>query len=207
MEIAFVRHAEAAEDARGRCYGTLDVGLSTRGRVQASRLGDLFAADAVGRVLSSPRVRARTTAEAIATPHRLRVEVDERLCELDFGELEGASYDEIAATQPDLYERWMTDPTTVVFPGGEGYEDLRRRSVAALGDLLSAPGPTSLVVVVTHGGVIRAALADLLELPRERVFRIAVDSGSVTRVRWVEGEPIVLGVNHVLGEDAVGAVG
>jgi hypothetical protein len=50
-------------------------------------------------------------------------------------------------------------------------------------------------------------LADLLELPRERVFRIAVDSGSVTRVRWVEGEPIVLGVNHVLGEDAVGAVG
>jgi broad specificity phosphatase PhoE len=205
VEIVLVRHAEAAEDARGRCYGSLDVGLSERGGLQAARLGEAFAAEAVGRVLSSPRVRARATAEAIALPHRLPVEVDERLSELDFGELEGATYDEIAATRPGLYRRWMTDPTAVVFPGGEGYEDLRRRAAAALGDILSTPVAT-LLVVVTHGGVVRAVLAELLRLPRERIFRIAVAPASVTRVRWVEGEPVVLGVNHVLGEDAVGAV-
>jgi alpha-ribazole phosphatase/probable phosphoglycerate mutase len=206
VQIAFVRHAEASEDVRGRCYGSLDVGLSARGRLQASRLGDALAAEPVRRVLSSARVRARLTAEALAEPHGLPVELDERLCELDFGILEGAAYDEIAATRPDLYARWMTDPTAVVFPGGEGYEDLRRRATAALDDILSASVPTSLVVVVTHGGVIRALLADVLRLPRQHVFRIAVDPCSVTRVGWLEGEPTVLGVNHVLGEGLGGAV-
>src|SRR5262249_8091820 len=138
--------------------------------------------------------------------HRLAVQVDERLCELDFGELEGATYDEIAATRPDLYARWMTDPTAVVFPGGEGYPDLHRRVRAVLEELRSADGAEASVVVVTHGGVVRAALAPVLDLPRDRIFRIAVEPASVTLVRWVDGEPIVFGVNHRPGEEAVGDV-
>jgi broad specificity phosphatase PhoE len=157
-------------------------------------------------VLSSPRLRSQATAEAIATPHRVAVEVDDRLCELDFGELEGVAYDDIAGARPDLYAQWMSDPTAVQFPGGESYGDLHRRVEAVLEELHPKPSSPSPVVVVTHGGVIRAALSALLDLPRERIFRLAVAPASITRVRWVEGEPIVLGVNHVLGEDGVGAV-
>jgi broad specificity phosphatase PhoE len=206
VEIAFVRHAEAAEDVRGRCYGSLDVGLSARGSAQAAELAEAFSRRPVGRVLSSPRIRARATAAAVADRHGLPVEVDERLSELDFGELEGAPYDRIAAERPALYARWMTEPAAVVFPGGEGYVDLERRVGSALEALLSAAGAPSLMVVVTHGGVVRAALAAVLGLPRERIFRLAIEPASVTRVQWVDGTPIVLGLNHRLGEDAVGTV-
>jgi len=108
MRLALVRHAEAAEDARGLCYGRLDVGLSQRGRVQCASLAEAFRHETIDAVLASPAVRARETGVAIATPHRLGVDVVEPLRELDFGELEGRSYEEIAESDPELYERWMT---------------------------------------------------------------------------------------------------
>ena len=52
------------------------------------------------------------------------------------------------------------------------------------------------VVVVTHGGVIRAVLRSVLGFPAEHLFRIAVDPASVTTVEWVEGEPIIRGLNR-----------
>jgi alpha-ribazole phosphatase len=194
MRLSLVRHAETAEDVRGRCYGRLDVSLSAAGRTQCSALAESFRHESVGAVVASPAVRARETAAAIAAPHGLGVEVVDSLRELDFGALEGRSYDEIAETDPELFERWMTAPTTVHFPGGESYAELEARAsewIAAL-----AGRRSRLVVVVTHGGVIRAVLRSVLGFPPEHVFRLAVDPGSVTTIEWVDGEPIVRELNR-----------
>ena len=145
--------------------------------------------------MTSPALRARETAEAIAAPHGLDVEVVESLRELDFGELEGRAYDEIAATDPELYERWMTAPTSVQFPGGESFADLQERVDAGIDELVQGHRD-ELVVVATHGGVVRAVLRSVLELPAERIFRIAVEPASVTTLDWVDGEPIVRAVNQ-----------
>ena len=194
MRLVLVRHAAVEESARGRCYGTLDVGLSPIGRAQSASLARVLAIDPVARVVSSPRVRAVETAVAVAEPHGLDVEVDYALRELDFGELEGRTYDEIAASLPELYAEWMTTPTTVRFPGGECYADLEARALGAVSALRSAcDGQT--VVAVTHGGVVRAVVADVLGLPPERIFRIAVEPASVTVVEWLGDEPVVQRVN------------
>ena len=192
MRLALVRHAEAAAEARGRCYGTLDVGLSDEGRAQSLTLAEAFRRVPVTEVVSSPAARARETAAAVAAPHRLEVEILEPLRELDFGELEGRAYDEIAVSDPELYEQWMSAPTTVRFPGGEAYADLEARANKAVARLVERQG---LVVAVTHGGVVRAVLRRILELPPERIFRLAIDPASVTTVEWVDGEPIVRAVN------------
>jgi alpha-ribazole phosphatase len=194
MRLVLVRHAETEESARGRCYGSLDVGLSPRGRAQCESLGRMLATEPVAAVVSSPRLRARQTSEAIAAPHGLAVRVDHDLGELDFGDLEGRTYDEIAATQPELYARWMSEPTRVRFPGGESYADLRARSLGTVTRLRDElDGRT--VVATTHGGVIRAVVADVLTLPDERIFRIAVDPGSVSIVEWVGGDPVIHAIN------------
>ena len=70
-------------------------------------------------VVSSPRRRAVDTATPIARRHDLEVEIVPDLRELDFGELEGRTYDEIADSLPELYATWMAHPTRVRFPGGE----------------------------------------------------------------------------------------
>lgn len=195
MRLALVRHAEAAEDARGLCYGRLDVGLSQRGRVQCASLAEAFRHETIDAVVASPARRARETAAAIATPHRLGVEVVEPLRELDFGALEGRSYDEIAESDPELYERWMTAPTTVRFPGGESYADLEARVAAGVAEIVEHARDRH-VVAVTHGGVIRAALRAVLGFPAERIFRLSIDPASITMLEWVDGEPIVHGLNR-----------
>ena len=194
MRLVLVRHAEAEESALGRCYGRLNVGLSPLGRAQCAALETSLAAEPVAAVVSSPRVRALETAGAIARPHGLDVVVDEGLRELDFGELEGRTYDEIAETLPDLYAAWMTTPTEVRFPGGESYADLKARALVAVERLRSSHDGEA-VVAVTHGGVVRAVVSDALGMPAERIFRLAVDPASTTVVEWLDGEPLVRCLN------------
>jgi alpha-ribazole phosphatase/probable phosphoglycerate mutase len=188
MRLVLVRHAEAEESARGRCYGSLDVGLSSAGRAQCARLARALADEHLAAVVSSPRTRALETAQAIAEPHALEVRVDPGLRELDFGELEGRTYDEIAEAMPGLYEAWMTTPTQVRFPGGEGYADLERRARGAV-ERVRTQHLDGTVVVVTHGGIVRAVLADVLGMPDDRIFRIAVEPASLAIVEWVEDLP------------------
>ena len=118
----------------------------------------------------------------------------DQLRELDFGELEGRTYEEIAASRPELYEQWMTEPTTVCFPGGEEYADLHARAADAVAHL-RATYDGRVVVAATHGGVVRAVLAEALGMPHARIFRFAVDTASITRVEWCEGVAVVRSVN------------
>jgi len=194
MRLVLVRHAEAEESARGRCYGSLDVGLSARGRSQCAALADGLASEHVALVVSSSRIRALETARAIAERHGLDVRADPALQELDFGELEGRTYDEIAASLPDLYAEWMTSPTRVRFPGGECYADLARRARRAV-EALRGELSGRTVVVVTHGGIVRSVLADALGIPDDRIFRFAVDPASLSIVDWVDDVPIVTALN------------
>ena len=66
--------------------------------------------------------------------------VDDRLRELDFGQFEGRTYEEIEREHPEFFRSWMETPTLVRFPGGESYAELRERVSAALDDIV---GPTT----------------------------------------------------------------
>jgi alpha-ribazole phosphatase len=197
MRLVLVRHATVEDSALGRCYGTLDVALSAAGRSEAAALAATLSSERIQAVVSSPRARSVETAKAIAHAHGLEVQQEPRLCELDFGELEGRTYDELAASMPELYAEWMSTPTTVQFPGGESYADLHARALAAVEAIREAhDGET--VVAVTHGGVVRAVLREVLGVPAARIFRIAVDPASVSIVEWLGGDPVVLAVNRRL---------
>jgi alpha-ribazole phosphatase len=186
--LILVRHTEPQEDARGRCYGTLDIGLSTAGGEHARELAARLARVDYDAVYSSPRLRARETADSIAAARGLELVIDDGLRELDFGALEGRTYDEIAASEPELYQAWMQTPTQVRFPGGESFADLKARAIVALDRIR---GAHETAVVVTHGGVLRAGVAAWLSMPDEAIFRLDQRYGGVTIVDWVEGAPLV----------------
>ncbi len=190
--LVLLRHAEPAEAARGRCYGRLDVELSDTGRRHAERLAAELAPLRVDAVYASPRRRALDTALPIAARLGLEPVVDERLRELDFGELEGRLFEEIERERPGLYRAWMETPTGVRFPGGESFDDLRRRAVAACEEIRRRH---TAALVVTHGGVVRAALAAWLGMPAETIFRLDQSYGGVTVVDWIEETPVVRLVN------------
>jgi alpha-ribazole phosphatase len=198
--LVLVRHAEPQEDARGRCYGRLDVGLSPGGLRDAERLAGELAGTSYDAVYASPRLRAVATAEPVAAAKGLEVVVDADLRELDFGDFEGRRYEEIEQSEPELFRRWMETPTEVRFPNGEAYADLRERAVRVLDGVRARH---ACAVVVTHGGVIRAGVATWLRMPDDAIFRVDLGYCGVTVVDWLDGVPLVRRVNG--GSDSVPA--
>jgi alpha-ribazole phosphatase len=177
MEIVLIRHTRPAVD-EGVCYGASDLGVCADFETQAQavrlRLGDIAGAA----LSSSPLARCRKLAEALGTPR-----YDERLKELDFGEWELLPWSRIGRAAVD---RWRADVDGFAPPGGESYAALHRRASAFL-DEACAEGFERLLVV-THGGVIRALLARMLGIPLMESLALRVDFGSLTRVALRDGK-------------------
>jgi alpha-ribazole phosphatase/probable phosphoglycerate mutase len=191
--VWLIRHGEPA-GVRGRCYGKLDIGLSAAGRAQIERTAEYLRAEPLAAIYASPRRRTMESARILAGSHDCACHEDAGLCEIDFGDFEGLTYDEIAARYPAIYRRWMKSPTKVQFPNGESFAAMRVRVLLAFQAIcLRHAGKT--MAIVTHGGVIRIVLAWALEMPDRCLFRLAQDYAAMNLLVWVEGVPIVEKMN------------
>ncbi len=188
--VWLIRHAEPDASVQGRCYGSLDTSLSSAGREQAARLAERLTAEPFSAIYSSPRRRAIETAQAIG---RDIIMVPE-FRELDFGDFEGRTYDDIAATHPDLYRQWMETPTEVNFPNGESFVQMQTRVLHSYRALLAQHGGET-IGIVAHGGVARIILADALGLPNQNLFRIAQRYAALNLIRYLGKFPSVELVN------------
>jgi broad specificity phosphatase PhoE len=135
LTLILTRHGEAAP-ADIMLGGQLDVMLTPNGRHEAEALARRLTGVRIDRIVSSPMLRALETAQAVATGRP--VEVDERLRELDYGQWEGLTYEEIEARDPALRARWDHDPGSTHSPSGESGEDVAARALSFLVELLEA---------------------------------------------------------------------
>jgi alpha-ribazole phosphatase len=192
--LLLVRHGEPAAHAAGRCYGKLDVALAAAGVAQMEAVAAALAPARLDAVYASPRVRAVESAAIVARARGLAVDRDPRLAEIDFGALEGLPYDEAARRYPDVYRAWMERPTEVTFPGGESFAVMRERVEAALVELRGRHrGQT--IALVSHGGVVRIALAGALGMRDADVFRIEQSYAGVSGIDYYGDTPLVRVVN------------
>lgn len=190
--LVLCRHAET--DARGRVCGSLDAELSETGRGQAALLARTLEREPVAAVYASPLRRALETAWPVAAAHGLEPVAVDGLREVDFGELEGLTFAEAEAAAPEVYAAWMRDPATVVFPSGGSFADVAARAAAAIDGIRAGNGGET-VVVVAHGGPLRAILAACLGLPGGAAFRLDQRPCAVNVVDWHGDEPLVRVLN------------
>jgi alpha-ribazole phosphatase len=188
MRLLLVRHGETGDQYAGRYIGATDLPLSVKGREQARRLASLLPAG-VGRCLCSPMLRARQTAEIALAGQGCRLEVVDLLREIDFGRWEGLTFAEIVAQDPGLVDDWQRDPLAFQFPGGEETRSFWQRVQQAL--TMIAALPEDEVLVICHGGVIRAMICLLLGLPFDRYLHFAIRPAALT-VLDVDGQRGVL---------------
>jgi alpha-ribazole phosphatase len=187
--VWLIRHA-LVDGADGRCYGKQDVPLSPDGIRQAQDLGRRLASESISHIYSSDLSRSVQTARILAEPHRLQVQCLPELREIDFGDLEGLTFEEIEKCFPEVFQMWMTKPTEIEFPNGESFAHMRRRVLDGFDSLLSRH-LQQCIAVVSHAGVIRLVLASALGMPDDRMFRIAQNHCSLNRIRYYGGTPIL----------------
>jgi alpha-ribazole phosphatase/probable phosphoglycerate mutase len=182
--IVLVRHAHS--EMAGRFCGESDPPLSEQGRLQLARLAEVPAGYPLTHIFSSDLRRAQETASAIATKQGMVIELLSALREMRFGEWEGLSWDQVSARDAAYAARWMAEYPQLPAPGGEPFNDFRLRVRGALAEV-AARSAGGCAAVVTHSGVIRTFLLDVLGLPESELAGLACEYASCLELRLQGG--------------------
>jgi len=208
--IILVRHGETEWNSAFRFQGRTDVPLAESGLAQADLLALRLAGARLDKVYTSPLARARQTASAIARMNESVKEVTavDELSEMSFGGWEGLRLSEIRELHPDLFSSWSKDPSATAPPGGECFSDLIARVSRALEGILSGEGDK--LIVVCHGGTIRAILSILIGIPPAVAWKFRTDNCSITAVDLAPDRTTLRYVNDTLhirvGRDYAGSL-
>ncbi len=194
MILYCIRHGESSYNAQGRIQGQSDVPLSETGRRQGQALAAALADLPIEAIYASPLRRAMQTAQPIADPLKLEVLTDPRLMEVHAGVFQDQLRTDLETLYPEEIARWRSGDPDFVIPGGESRRDLMRRGLAAFEAI--GRGGHAQAVVVTHGGLLAAALKALLEIPAQR-HPFVLHNGSISQIELTDGQVRLLSVNQV----------
>lgn len=182
ITICLLRHGETAYNAEGNKYcGRTDIPLTDKGIEQARRMNNLLQDYDFDQIFCSPLLRARTTAE-IASGTPTKVQTDNRLIEVDFGQWEGKRSEDFIAEDPDSWTNWLADPTQFRAGNtGERGDEIIARLDSFYTELLEKfDGQT--ILVVGHNGINRFFMAKQLGMPLKNYRRLVQENSALTLV-------------------------
>ena len=175
--ILLARHGECRRNVEGLFRGRVDFPLNERGLRQAAELGSALRPYSPEAVMTSPLLRAKDTARAIAGACSIRVEEDEGFNNISLGIWEGQPKTEIAERYPGQWKIWLENPERLAVEGAESLDDVLRRSMAAL-DRGVAKYRGKTFAAVTHRTVIKPLLAGCLGIASPYFWKVHMDTGS-----------------------------
>jgi broad specificity phosphatase PhoE len=186
--ILLARHGESDWNRDVRWQGHADRPLTERGLEQARALAERLDPFPLAAIYASDLARARDTAQAVAGRRGLPVVARADLREVDVGSWSGFSREELEASDPEGIRRWLDGGHG--WQGGESYEDMAERVVAAVVEIAHAHRGEH-VLIVCHGGCVRAVHAHALGItihahrttapvePNARLSAVVVDDGAI----------------------------
>ncbi|MBM3925259.1 MAG: histidine phosphatase family protein [SAR202 cluster bacterium] len=173
------RHGETSWNAEGRLQGHQDVTINDRGRRQAERLGDRFSNIKFDAAYTSDLIRCVETATLALKGTNAAVIKSPLLREQGFGYWEGLSYEQIEVREPKLYAEMMKSYESFTPPGGESFGYVGKR-VRVFAEEAKARRIRGNILVVGHGGSLRALIMVLLDMPLMNGWRMKLDSCGLT---------------------------
>jgi len=177
-EIILARHGETEWNVAEVFRGQIDIDLNETGVKQAELLSGYLSTSAIAAVYSSPLKRALKTAEIIAQPHKLEVDVEPDLIDFNFGKWQGLSHQEAKEKYRDLYATWITHPEQVRMPDGEALEDVSKRVIRVRNKVIENHRGT--VVIVGHRVVNKVMICTLLGLDNSHFWKIRQDTCGIS---------------------------
>jgi broad specificity phosphatase PhoE len=193
--IILVRHGQTEWNRIERFRGRADVPLNETGLAQAEatslRIHGEWQPSAV---YSSPLSRAVRTAEAIAKHFDLPVQIHPGLADIDYGEWQGLTPDEVRDRWPAALHVWYHQPDDAIIPGGETLAQLRSRGMSTVNEL-SARHAEQTIVLVGHTVINRIILLGVLGLDNERFWHIKQDTCAINVFEAEKGDFVLVSLN------------
>ncbi len=199
MRLVLVRHGETEWNRQRRVQGLSNLALNETGKKQAEALARALSKEKVDAIYSSPLRRAQETARAISRFHRVDVEILDGLKELDVGEVDGMTYEDMKVHHGEFFARWMTDFTSVRLPGGGFIPELRDQCCTAIRDIVKNERQRDrddrTVVVVTHFFPIMCIICDCMGLDLSHCRRLRVDLASISVLDFEADRTVLVSLN------------
>ena len=189
-----VRHAAHDWLGRGLAGRLRGVSLNAQGWLQAESLVDRLQGRDIAAIYSSPQPRAQETVAPLAGRRKLPIRLLEAFDEVDFGEWTGREFDWLARQDGERWRQWCLHRSRAQPPGGEPFEQVRRRAVAALHEL-GLRYPDGAVLIASHGDVIKAVIATSLQMSLDDLECFDIEPASVSVLQLGAGWQKVKMVN------------
>jgi len=187
--LILARHGETAWNVEKIYRGRSDVGLDEVGIKQAELLGISLSHYGLEAIYSSPLKRALDTAKIIDHYQKIDTQIAEGLVDFDYGEWQCLPEREVERLYPALLNEWRNNPHKVRMPGGESLEDVQKRAIEVISDVL--PNHQGSVVLVSHRVVNKVLICSLLGLDNSHFWNIKQDVGGITIFNYVDGRFIL----------------
>jgi phosphoserine phosphatase len=173
--IVLVRHGHVEGIEPPRFRGRADLPLTFHGFQQAERARDLLGCALRPSVAyASPLARCITTAEVIVQPEPVRLTPMPSFVDMDYGDWQGRTYEEVQQSDPERFAQWFQAPHLAVIPGGETLPGVAAR-VAETMRTIAARHRGETVLLVGHDSVNRVLLLLALDLPLSRYWHLRQD--------------------------------
>jgi broad specificity phosphatase PhoE len=185
--IFVVRHGETDGNQKKIYRGRWDLPLNQNGMAQVRKAGEALKPVHLDAIFTSPLLRTRQTAEAVAARQDVEPEEDESLIDIDYGDWTRLPDAEVAEKFPDLYRQWRQSPETVLFPGGEGLPSVRARVEPVL-KKLAEQHPDQAIALASHRVPIKLLLCAALGLPDSAFWQIQIDPASISALDYHDGK-------------------
>ena len=186
-EILLIRHGETDWNVEKRLQGHTDIDLNREGVRQVAALGRALLDEPLDAIFSSDLKRAWATAQGIAIPRGMNVQLNKGLRERCFGAFEGMLHPEIHARYPEGYAAWKRRDIDARYPPGEFHAETLRefsaRAIAAITSLAETSGHKK-IAIVTHGGVLDSVYRHARNMGYEHPRDFDVLNASINRVSW-----------------------
>ena len=194
--ILLVRHGHVEGISPARFRGHADLALTSEGRRQAEATAQRIQATWRPAAIYSSRLsRCLATGATIGKPFDLTPIVLAGLIDIDYGEWQGLSLDEVKTRWPEELGEWFRNPDRAAIPGGESLPDVRRRSAMVL-ETVARQHPDDTVVLVAHDSVNRVILLHTLDAPLSRYWRIKQDPCAINEIDIGENGGTIVTVNQ-----------
>jgi broad specificity phosphatase PhoE len=184
MELILVRHGETPFNRERKVQGITDIELNDTGLRQTYQLALSLKDHEIYQIYSSPLKRAYKTAEAINHFHKVPIHRRSGLVEMNQGDFEGFSFQELRACEKDFLRRWIADLAMTKMPNGESFIEVQERAWNDIEDIILQAGNS---LVVSHNFTIAAILCKIKCVDLSLFRDSCVATASKTIVQFTNG--------------------
>lgn len=179
--LYLVRHGETDWNRESRCQGYMDTELNSEGILQAQAAARRLEGENIDIIYSSALKRAYATAQTINQHLSVNLIKNESLNEINFGEWEGLTLEEMKKRPDYNYDQWRLTPHLATFPGEKSLKNVQNRAIKFVNEIIEKHNGEN-ILIVSHGGVLKLIILGVLGISLEAYNKFFIGNASLSIV-------------------------